>query len=532
MTKLDFDIIGAAEKMLKKGDYISALHYYFLERNTGNKAVYKNIADTYGAMGILTEAIKYYLKAYAEDKEDEEALNGLIYCYKDIDEEASYYYLNMAMRLVGEHDYEEYDDEDEELDDVLLKQMSDSKKPLTVHDKRDQSDLLEEAYQMIEDGDHKAAKKILDQIDPESYQYSDALLALASIEPKADSPKTIKLVERSLEVNPKSVKAHLFRIVYYAHKKNADKLESSLGALESLDLTDADDLTKAALCLCNFNRYESSEKFIMRKLKMTPYDKIMLLCLSSVNYAKGDIQGALKVANKVSSIYPDDIETKEMILRIMSMEGANLPEEMIKQKQEWTQYIKNLFLDDSNDITSPESIMKIKWLLQNDDDVYLQSAVCAFITGMPEYEEIVNDLLIDPFTQIIVKKQVLLRRICDPKIKTVDYVVSNLFRTVKIRHPRVPSNLKFAYYYVFIALAITEVHFESILDRSFKKLSDKYKACTDEAKKDLPINALAAILYYFLMDITEPLSCSLFECDIEDFNKAAKMLNIEGIEDV
>ncbi len=524
MAEFSFDYLDAAENMAKKGEYQSALHYYFLARNMGED-VNMEIADVYGAMGILHEAIRYYMRAYAKDNNNEEALNGLIYCYKDIDEDASYYYLERAMSLMAEADLEEYDEGD--LDEMFAPE------PLfTVHDRRDKSEILSVAFKKIENGEMDEARTILQSIDKDSYQYSDALLAIASIEPEADGENTISLVNKALEADPKNLRGYLFKAAYYSHKKDENNLKKCMEDMYALDFKEEDDVYKAAMCLCNYNRYDLAEKYIERKLEFTPYDRIMLILLSAAKYMKGEKQKALKIAGKVCAIYPDDIETKEFIRRIFSEGSTNLPEEMLKLRSEWIGDIKNLFLEDSSDITSPESIMKIKWLLQNDEDVYLQSAVCAFVTGMPEYDGLMNEILIDPFAQPIVKKQILLRRICDPKTKEVKFVISNVFRSLKVRHPRVEDNLKFAYYYVFIALAVTELRFESELNSAFKKLSDKYKKCEDEKKRELSVNALAAILHNLAMGGEIKTSCVYFDCEEADLQKAVNMLDLKGVIDV
>ncbi len=524
MAEFSFDYHTAAEKMAKKGEYQSALHYYFLERNMGED-VNMEIADVYGAMGILHEAIRYYMRAYAKDNSNEDALNGLIYCYKDIDEDASYYYLERAMSLMGENDFEEYDEAD--LDEMFAPEPM-----FTVHDRRDKSEILNLAFKRIENGNIDEARTLLQTIDKDSYQYSDALLAIASIEPEADGDVVIGLVDKALEADPRNLRGYLFKAAYYSHKKDEDNLKKCMEDIYALDFREEEDVYKAAMCLCNYNRYDLAEKYIERKLEFTPYDRIMLILLSAAQYMKGEKQKALKIAGKVCAIYPDDIETKEFIRRIFSEESADLPEEMVKLRSEWIGDIKKLFLEDSGDITSPENIMKIKWLLQSDEDIYLQSAVCAFVTGMPEYDSFMNEILIDPFAQPIVKKQILLRRICDPKTKIVKFVISNVFRSIKVRHPRVEDNLKFAYYYVFIALAVTELRFESELNSAFKKLSDKYKKCEDEKKHELSVNVLASILHNLAMGGNVKTSCAYFDSEEADLQKAVDMLDLRGVFDV
>ncbi|MCH5163642.1 MAG: hypothetical protein J1F36_01350 [Clostridiales bacterium] len=518
MAKISFDYMIAADKMAEKGEYESALHYYFLERNSRNDSdIDVCIGDTYAAMGLPREAIKHYMTAYAADRYNKDALEGLIVCYKDIDEDAAFYYLHCVLGQDGE----EFDDFGVDYEPEYP--------PLTVHDKKDKSEVMDEAVSLLESGNIDGAKELLESINRESYQYCDALLARASLAmDKANTTEAMALADEALSVNPDHLGTHILKIMVYDSLGDKANAEEWIAKLDALNPKQEDEVTKVALCLANYKNTDLAEKYILRKLEFAPYDKLMLMCLSAIYAGKGDEHSAFKIANKVCSIYPNDIAVKEITSRIFSGQSIKMPDEMFYLKRDWTKDIKQMFLEDIDSITQPESIKKIKWLLQNDDDLYLQSAVCALVTGMPEYDNLMNEILIDPFAPAIVKKQILLRRICDERTKKVKFVISNIFRSLKVKHPVAPDNLKYAYYYAFIALAVIELTFERRLNREFKRLHEKYEICTDESKEQLPINALATHLFYMTEGGIKERCLELFDCEQADFDKVSEMLGLQG----
>lgn len=514
MANIKFDYIEAADQMAEKGDYESALHYYFLGKSNGpDDFIDVCIGDTYAAMGLKREAIKYYMRAYAANQDNDEAVSGLIFCYKDIDYEAAFYYLHCVLKN---------SDEDFDLD-----MYEDDVPELSVHDRRDKSEAMDMAYLMLDNGDVESARETLRSIGKDSYQYCDSLLALASLEMEnSNVDEAQRLADEALSVEPKHIGIHMLKIVAYLSVGDKASADEWIKKLDALDPRDEDSVTRLSLCFTNYEYYEPAKKYLLRKLEFNPYDKISLLCLCKIYVWEGSTAAAWKTANRVCAIYPDDVEAKELSTRILSNEEIRMPDEVLNLKREWTTYIKDLFLVEGSDFSAPENIRRIKWLLQSGEDLYLQSAVCAFVTGMPEYDSIINDVLIDPFAQSLVKKQILLRRLCDEKTKRIKVVLSNLFRSYKVRHPNAPDNLKYAYYYAFIALAVTELNFDRKLNAAFKRLHEKYTVCNDDRKEDLPLSALAAKLYSMTVRAPDKFCCNHFDCKLEDLIHVSEMLDL------
>lgn len=522
MAKFNFDYMEAARKMADKGDHAAALHYYFLQRNKSrDKRINVYIGDSYAQMGLLQEAVRYYMRAYAADQHNEEALNGLIYCYKDLDEEASYYYLHCA--LLGDEDViEEFHIADEDDCDYDYP-------PIELHDKKDKSEIMDFAVGLFENGNVEEAKELFMSIDKDSYQYCDALLARASIEMEASNAQNaLALADEALGINPRHLGAHMMKIVAYDGLDMHKEAEEWLEKLDALDTFDEEETAKVALCYCNFDRYALAQKYLLRKLEYTPYDKLMLMCLAAVKARLGDEQAAFGIANKVCSVYPDDVEVKEITSEILSGKPIKMPEEIFRLKREWVSEIKELFLRDYKAVVEPDNIKKVKWLLQGEEDIYLQSALCAFITGIPQFDNLMDDILIDPFAPVIIKKQILLRRVCDDNVKRIKFVVANLFRSLPVKHPNVADNLKYAYYYVFIALAVSDMHFSRRLSSVFRKVSAKYESCSSNSKESLQIGVLAAIIYLLTADVQIKRVCEYFDCAEEDIRAAFELLDLQG----
>ncbi|MBR2968107.1 MAG: hypothetical protein IKC35_04980 [Clostridia bacterium] len=510
-----FDYITAAAKMVEKGEYESALYYYFLERKVApSDDVDLSIANVYAAMGLNNEALKFYFRAYAACKDNEDAIKGIIFCLKDIDSNAAYYYLHCVLNENAREDvgfdYEEYDEPP----------------PLKVHDRRDKSELMEKAYELIEKGSLDDAEKIFSSIASESYQYGDALVGKATLrmdEAKADEAQ--KLALEAIGVSAKHVGAHVIMIMVCDAKNDKQGMDEWARRLHQLDSKAEDDVIKTALCLCTYGYYALAEKYVLRRLEFAPYDKLMLLNLINVHMSGGSVDKAYKVANKVNVIFPEDVEVKELTTRLLKSKDCKMPSELFAFRREWAENIKNLFMTEGA-FTEPEHIMWVKWLLESEEYMFLQSAVCAFITGMPEYDEILDEVLIDPLAHQMIKKQILLRRACDRRTERVEFVISNVFRSLKVEHPQVAENLEFAYYYVFVALAVMELEFEKELAQAIKKIAQRYDNANEQDRAELSLNALATHLYLLARGGKVKNVLELFDCSEEEFKKAAAVLDI------
>ena len=511
----DFDYIKAATTMVEKGEYESALYYYFLARKTSpSDDVDLSIANVYLAMGLYDEALKFYIRAYAVCKENEDAVKGIVFCLRDRDSNAAYYYLHYVLNENAREDvgfdYEEYEEMPR----------------LAVHDRRDKSELMEKAYELIEKGDFVEAENIFSSVASESYQYADALVGRATLrmdEAKADEAQAFAL--EAIGVSPNHVGAHVIMIMVCDSKGDKLRMDEWAQRLYALDSKAEDDVIKIALCLCTYGYYSLAEKYVLRRLEFAPYDKLMLLNLLNIHMSNGNVDKAYKVANKVNVIYPEDVEIKELTARLLKGGDSKMPSELFAFRREWTENIKNLFMSDEA-FTQPEHIMWVKWLLSSEEYIFLQSAVCAFVTGMPEYDDILDEVLIDPLAHQMIKKQILLRRACDKRTEKVEFVVSNIFRSLKVEHPQVAENLEFAYYYVFAFLAVMDFDFEKGLSQAIKKMAQKFDNASEQDRGELSLNALAAHLYLLARGGKVKAALELFECSEEEFKKAATVLDI------
>lgn len=522
MAKIDFDYKNAADIMLKKGDYISALHYYFLESYKYERGKEENkedlininvcISDTYVCMGLMKEAIRFLMRAHSLDQHNEEVLDRLSQCYKNIDDDAAFYYFALTVSDVNSLD--NFDFEDDYQDEYV---------PLTVHDPRDKSKIFDQALDLMDDGKIDEGLRLLDCIDERSYQFADAALTRASIAMDQDDiRRALEISEEGLKADPKHLGIYAMKIAIYATLKDDEKVAEWIKKIDELDIKDEEEVAKVALCMCHFDQIDLAEKYINRKLEFTPYEKLMLLCLGSIYMIKGDKKAAFGVINKVCSIYPEDVETEELASRILS--GRKMPDEAVELKKEWSNDIKKIFTAEDEDINSPENYRKVKWLLSGDNDLYLQSAVCAYITCMPGYDALMDELLIDPFVSLVIKKQIMLRRICDESTRKINVVVSNIFRSLKVKHPKTDDLLKFAYYYAFIALATVDYKFENRLEYRFKKIKAKFDVCSAEEKNKLTVDCLAALIFMNVSGMQSDKTIEIFNCDREELMFAEELL--------
>ena len=519
MMEYTFDYMKAADTMMEKGDYVTALHYYFLQRNVDYYSeVDVAIGVAYMEMGLIKEATKYYMYAYVNDNKNTDALEGLVCCYKDIDKDIALYYLHRIVVLDGE----DFDFEPEELDMMEEEPYNPS---LTLHDRRNKEKLLNEAIDRLSATDIEGGKKLLGKIGKEDFQYCDAQFILATVALDEHRPKkALSHAKNALEVDPKDLGGYMAMAMACESLNKIDEMNEWVAKIDALNVTSEESVSKVALCFINLGVANLALKYYKRKYEFTPFDKNTLVCLASL-YSTVDKAKAIKYINKACTIFPENVVLKEIASRIYG--GAFImPRDLMALKKQWHEKIKNIFIHNDEDVCSPENIKIIKWLLCEEDELYLQAAICTYVTGLPEYESIINDLLCDPFASDMVKKQILLRKFIDEKQKKVDFVVGNIYRSIKIRHPRAPENLKSAYYIVLSSLAVEDSYNEAVLDRSLKRLKQAYDRLDDREK--LSMGVLAAVLRKMTVGGDEHQYCELYDVDPGEYDDLVQKLDLQG----
>lgn len=509
-----FDFMNAADVMAEKGEYASALYYYFLQRNLEyDSDVDVAIADVYMEMGLVGEATKYYFYAYSADETNKDAVEGLVCCFKEWDDEAALFYL---------HRLALFDDAEIDFDPGEFPMLNDSPR-LTVHDRADKSEVLGMAFDHMHNFKIDKAKELLESIAEGDHQFCDSRMALASIMLEENKPTdAIELTADALKVNPKHVGLHMVMVMALDALGRNDEVDEWIKRVDMLDNMTEEETAKTGLCLMNY-RPLSAKKYLLRTLDYAPYDKLNLMCLAAVCLEEENKPEAVKFINRVCSVYPDDVLLKEVAHRIYN-DNFHMPGDLLAIKDEWTKRIKTMLIGECGDLTDPENVKCIKWLLSSDEDMYLQVAVCTYITGMPEFEDVINDFLCNPNVVDIPKKHIIMRKLCDPRQKRVNFVVGNIFRSLKLRHPDLPANLLSAYYLVFASLAVEVYTFESALSHSLRKLKKAYEEC--ETRDDLPVGALAVILRKLTKDGDEAQYCKLYDTDLDEYRKVVEALGL------
>lgn len=512
---ITFDYMSAADAMVEKGDYVSALHYYFLQRNSRYYSdVDVAIGDVYFEMDLVEEATRYYMYAYAADTYNTDALEGLVCCFKEFDEQAALYYLHKTTLL---------DDSDMVFDpnDFDLLSPDYGKEPLVVHDKHDKEKDMDEAVDLMQNSKVDEAKEVLMSIGPKDKQFGEARLALASLAlEESDPSKALEIAQDALSVDPKLLGCIVITIMAYDIMGDEEKMNEWIDRLDKLGLDDEEDITKAAMCLLPID-IDMSLKYFLRKLEFSPYDRMAFICIASIYSQKEDRDKAIKYIDKACTIYPEDVELKEIASRIYGGKFI-MPKGLIDLKNEWSEKLKELFMSGDKDFEEPENMKLIKWLLQSENDMYLQTAVCTYVTGMPAYDKLINDVLLDPFVHDVVKRHILLRRFSDERQKKVKFVVSNIYRCVRIKRPDVPDNLKNAYYLVLASLALEEYNFDAALNRSLKRIKQAYDGLEDREK--LSMGALAVLLHKTTVGGNEEAYCKIYDTDMDEYHSVAQKL--------
>ena len=527
MNKKQFDYLSAAQKMFDKGDFKSALHYAFLQRDIEqNEEVYAFIADTYVEMGLYDEAFSCYLKAYDFKPKDPRIFDGILECLRDEDGAAAAFY--MQEQMSGDQNvlemFSELSEciEDSDLDGLFAD--SPPQEP-NRYDWRDQSTLMDEAIFCAHTGNHEEAERLFDSIGKDSFQYESAAYASASLKlSRDDADGAIAILDDIIARGSESVDVHITKVIAHDFKGDRDGVEAAIKILDTLQEKGVDDTIKVALCLCSYGHFAEAEKHVNKALQYCPYDKVLLLCMGDVRLHQGKYDEALEIMNEICAVFPEDIEAHELARRLKENRVPSLMREKLEIGNEWGEKLSHILLE-GGDLTTDEAKKLIKWAYKCSINQALQAALGVAISKLPELDALTKELLVDPFISSDVKKPILRRKILGGKDKQIKLVTQNALKTIEVNPPDSPNSLRAAYCEVLTYLAIEELFFEKDFAIAVDKISTVMRS-SDEAAS-LAKQVVAAVLYEISTTIVDKDdACTRFGCTSEEFLHARAILHI------
>ena len=503
-----FSNLEAALAMQAEGKYLSALYYCDkIQDEEGECLPYVSVlrGDIYFDMGLTSEAVREFMRAYSQDRQEEGAIEGLIDCYKIIDKGAAVFYMAEAIR-------------DGVPPEAFADDVSQGEHFFEMTDRTDYSEHIEAALGMIESGDGDKAREILDSIPIAANQYADSCVIKGTLYfEKGDLEQASSLAKEAIEANKLCVGAYILQAMVADKKGDAATLNRVTDEIVNLEIKDQSEALKAALALCNYGFTQKSADFIKKFMVEFPFDKISLLFLASL---KTDDKEWKKCCHDASLIYRDDEMVKEVTSRLLSGKQVKIPDGIFEIRLEWLNDIKDALIGDV-DIHSEQIKRKIKWLLHSGEDELFQATIVAAIGRDDYFTDILDDALIDPMVVTAVKRHILYAKFCDDRVENIKFVAYNAYREINISHPSAPEMLKAAYYQNCMLHALRGEYDENILSKVLSDFCIRQAELTKEQAEELSIVAVAELMHERTGGTQKA-----FNYDEEDYNKAKELLKL------
>lgn len=504
-----FSNFDAALAMQSEGKYVSALYYcQRLEQDEGDCLPYISVlrGDIYFDMGLTGEAVREFMRAYAEDKQEEGAIEGLIDCYKILDKGAAVFYMAEAVKegIPAE---------------AFIDDMTVNERFFEMTDRTDYSEHLDAAIVMIESNRKDEALATLDKIPTSAVQYADACIVKGTVAfEEGDLEKAESMVNAAMAAKKDCAGSYILKAMIADKRGDAVKLNEITDSMEKIECADQSDALKVALALYNYGFTDKAAAFLKQRMVNFPYDKICMLFLASL---KADEKDWRKYCYDAQLIYRDDEMVNEITTKLLDGEDVKIPDAIFEIRLKWLGDIKDALIGVA-EIRDKQLKRKIKWLLHSGEDELFQATAATAIAKDDYFTDIIDDALIDPMVTTTAKRHMLYAKFCDEKVDVIKFVAYNAYREVEVVHPTAPDTLKAAFYQNCMLFSLSGEYESSRLVKALNYLTERYSALSVEQANSLSIIAVAA-----LMNEVAGGTRKVFNCSEDEYNKAKEMLAIE-----
>lgn len=514
--------------------------YKALSLDSDNIVIRLEIASTYADMGLLSVALKEYYKLLADYDSIDEVYIGIMNCFMKQDRiNEAVYYLNLGIKNGAL-------DESEEIIDVGGA-GDEPEKRFKVVDPRDNYDLVQFAKKLMLSGENDYARQMLEPIDETSRQYIEATNYLSLIAMSdGDGERCLAYAEKVLEKEPENVYALASAVMALDMLGRTEDRDKAVAYLDSLDLTEIRDLTKAAVCMQNIHNGVLAAKYYERAIAVLPYDRVTNLCCALAESNLGNKARAKELIVRLIKIYPDDTVVRYYAREINRAEGATafdimpaIPREehdrRVEEIQSWLALRANIHAVTEALKTDEYMRELIMWVFQS-DEVSLQAGIGGFLAQDEEWQLFIRELLIDPDFHYRAKKECLQQFLKYSEYKSFSLVLSDVLLYF---YPKIPKNvysvtLEDAYWSVYATLSFVDYAFDKKLNAAFRKLvslmsEPEFREKYADAVDGLDAETLGAVLAHRakinpIFDKPND-CCEVFGCQLTDFEAYAEMLD-------
>ncbi len=515
------------------GEYTKAIDCFYrsYEQDDG-----KDSADTlleigacYAMLGEHHSALKMYYRALAIDAKSESAFVGIISSLIELNRNPeAIYYINYsdAKNIIGE-DY-----------DVSVT----NNKNFKVVGKYDREAIIYVARKLMNSGENAYAKKLLEEIPPQSRDYIEALNLLAMIYLSEEKFVSSALVcDTVLEKLPNDINALTTKIVALHYVGDFVKRDEIIERLDNVGVTKEQDIKKVANCMQQVKNEKYTLKYYLKLLDFTPYDKIANLLVAILYHNMGKHSLAHHVMVKLSKLYPDCEKVKYFALNLREENDKfDIVPDIPQSEQE------RRFNDINETLSSLKTVERVanyvkkhkefyyslRWIIMS-SQVKIAGHISAFLAQSTYFHPLIRELLVNPDVNYYAKRECLAPFLEFAQKKNFALFLQDIVQFFKPRQPKikVSNELNTAYWKVYSSCVFLVCDFDKALNHQYKEFAITIMSLPFEKTVSFGVEELSALLAFVTklhpIFTDKHAVCNLFEADEKKFQELLDLYNNE-----
>lgn len=453
------------------GEYTKAIDCFFRayekDKESEKTETLLEIGACYAMLGEHDAALRTYYKALAIDNKNESAFVGIISSLIEQNKNPeAIYYINYsdAKNIIGE-DY-----------DVSVT----NRKTFKVIGKYDREATVFVARKLMANGEYSYARKLLEEIPPESKDYTEALNLIAMINLGEEKHTVAVLVcDSVLARDPDNVNALTTKIVASHYAGYVAQRDDTIEYLDSLNLTKEQDIKKISACMQQVGNEELALKYYKKLLEFTPTDKNTNLILAILYHNAGLNASAHSVMVKLSKLYPDCESVKYYAYNLREGNdnfelSCQLPHsEQDRRFDEVNDKLSSLKTTEKTVMYTKkhkEFYDLLRWIITF-PQVKIAGHVASFLAQSTYFHPLIREMLVNPDVNYYPKRECLSSFLEYAQKKSFALFSQDVVQFYRPHLPKidVPREVKAAYWTVYASCVFLTYDFDKMLNQKYKE---------------------------------------------------------------
>ena len=292
-----------AADLADEGNPEKAIYNYYrsLSLEPFNPWTMSDIGMCYYEMGVASEALEWFNRALAIDKNCYVAAFGIVQIMTSAGR------FSVAERFIPLCSREDLDGYMESGEFFGAADNGDFGERFKLVDKDAGVRKLEAATAALAAGKIPEAEEYLRAVLPESKAYCEAAYYLALIcYDKGDFAEALKISEKMLRVCPGEIKTYIIRLAVCSRLGMSEDEKAAADKLSKLSAGDFAEAVGVAYCLSDIGMYDIAVRFYEEAVKLQPYHKSALLLLAACYHNAEKHDKCREVMVRLCRLYPED----------------------------------------------------------------------------------------------------------------------------------------------------------------------------------------------------------------------------------